>query len=110
LVPVLAQRSVADGRLRSRCTPTVASQAACVPLIGISCDGDAKFVKGGVKVDHRGGAKVTSRGTITGICGGEEFSVRWRSDSGILVGPPTAVKFGPLGRYWLGFIDGATEA
>jgi hypothetical protein len=25
-------------------------------------------------------------------------------------GPPTAVKFGPLGRYWLGFMDGATEA
>ena len=25
-------------------------------------------------------------------------------------GPPTAVKFGPLGRHWLGFMDGATEA
>ena len=25
-------------------------------------------------------------------------------------GPPTAVKFGPLGRHWLGFKDGATEA
>ena len=25
-------------------------------------------------------------------------------------GPSTAVKFGPLGRHWLGFMDGATEA
>jgi hypothetical protein len=25
-------------------------------------------------------------------------------------GPPTAVKFGPLGQHWLGFVDGATEA
>jgi hypothetical protein len=25
-------------------------------------------------------------------------------------GPPTAVKFGPLGQHWLGFMDGATEA
>jgi hypothetical protein len=25
-------------------------------------------------------------------------------------GPATAVKFGPLGRHWLGFMDGATEA
>ena len=25
-------------------------------------------------------------------------------------GPPTAVKFGPLGRHWLGFMDGSTEA
>ena len=24
-------------------------------------------------------------------------------------GPATAVKFGPLGRHWLGFMDGATE-
>jgi hypothetical protein len=25
-------------------------------------------------------------------------------------GPATAVKFGPLGQHWLGFMDGATEA
>jgi hypothetical protein len=25
-------------------------------------------------------------------------------------GPPTAVKFGPPGRHWLGFMDGAREA
>jgi hypothetical protein len=25
-------------------------------------------------------------------------------------GPPSAVKFGPLGSRWLGFVDGATEA
>jgi hypothetical protein len=25
-------------------------------------------------------------------------------------GPAVAVKFGPLGRHWLGFEDGATEA
>ena len=25
-------------------------------------------------------------------------------------GPATTVEFGPLGRHWLGFMDGATEA
>ncbi len=25
-------------------------------------------------------------------------------------GPSTAVKYGPLGQHWLGFMDGATEA
>jgi hypothetical protein len=36
------------------------------------------------------------------------------TESGLILafwfGPPTAVKFGPLGQHWLGFVDGATEA
>jgi len=45
----------------------------------------------------------------------EVFRIRSYSTQGLVIlafwfGPPTAVKFGPLGQHWLGFVDGATEA
>ena len=49
-------------------------------------------------------------GELTALIGVEDLGLAVLVILAFWFGPSTAVKFGPLGRHWLGFMDGATEA
>ena len=58
----------------------------------------------------RSEARGRSLAYLQGLLSHCERKNGWQLILAFWFGPATAVKFGPLGQHWLGFMDGATEA